>query len=123
MVEFLRIRSSQADLLEEKIGELIIRNEQLVEDIKGGNLVFSDNSKILKFSRNVTEYLVGTYRKNRALTGIEITVLDKLLDYHGVNNIHFCLLSDINLGDREFVLFLERNNFKLLENVGYINTV
>jgi hypothetical protein len=112
---------NEVSLMNEKLSELILRNEKLAQDIKNGKLLFTDNVKVIEFSEMVTEHLVTSYKQNEKLSNLELRVLDKVLDYHGINNIIFCLNSDIRDGDSEFIDFLESESFKLLGNIGYIN--
>ncbi|MFR9694787.1 hypothetical protein ACL02V_29180 [Bacillus mobilis] len=108
--------------LEEQLFTLECKNEMLISDIRKGRLKFSNNKRVIEFSKLLTEKLVNTYKHKGYLNTFETEVLEKALK-DGVYSMSYLLLSQLN-DEQDFNLIskqLDSQGFQLIDTVGYIN--
>ncbi|PEQ70121.1 hypothetical protein [Bacillus thuringiensis] len=108
--------------LEEQLFTLECKNEMLISDIRKGRMKFTNNKRVIEFSKLLTEKLVNTYKHKGYLNTFETEVLEKALK-DGVYSMSYLLLSQLN-DEQDFNLIskqLESKGFQLIDTVGYIN--
>ncbi|EJV74903.1 hypothetical protein [Bacillus] len=108
--------------LEEQLFTLECKNEMLISDIRKGRMKFTNNKRVIEFSKLLTEKLVNTYKHKGYLNTFETEVLEKALK-DGVYSMSYLLLSKLN-DEQDFNLIskqLESKGFQLIDTVGYIN--
>ncbi|MDR5025384.1 hypothetical protein FOL75_26715 [Bacillus thuringiensis] len=111
--------------LDAKLQMIDRKKELLIKDIENGKLNFEgekDQERIIEFSTLLSSKLIDNYYKKGKLNSFEIKVLDKVLK-DGFNSVSFLLLSQINNDNNKDAIIkkLTTENFRLVENVGYIN--
>lgn len=111
--------------LDAKLQMIDRKKELLIKDIENGKLNFEgekDQERIIEFSTLLSSKLIDNYYKKGKLNSFEIKVLDKVLK-DGFNSVGFLLLSQINNDNNKDAIIkkLTTENFRLVENVGYIN--